>query len=255
VRIPKGRGGRRAAAALAALLVACGSNDKMDGDAEARQSPDVAFLPAPASAAQQRTPAPAPRAQTVAPPTVVFFGTSLTAGYGLSADRAYPAVVARLAAETDNPIRAVNAGQSGETSAGALRRIDWVLGNTPADVYVIETGANDGLRALDVNVTRQNITALIRRIRSARPQAPVLLVQMEAPPNFGATYTTSFRRMYPEIARATGATLVPFLLEGVAALPEMNQADGLHPNVAGAERVAANVWTHLRPAVEELTQR
>ncbi|CAN5264889.1 arylesterase [soil metagenome] len=181
-------------------------------------------------------------------PAVVFIGTSLTAGYGLAAERAYPAVVGRLAASENLPIRIVNAGLSGETSAGALRRVDWVL-RSPADVVVVETGANDGLRALDIVSTRENITAIVQRIRRTHPDAHVLLVQMEAPPNFGPDYTTRFREMYPAIARETGATLVPFLLEGVAAVPGMNQADGIHPNVAGAERVARTVWTALKPVI------
>ena len=182
-------------------------------------------------------------------PTVVFFGTSLTAGYGLAAERAFPAVVARLAKEDGVPLRAVNGGLSGETSAGALRRVDWVLRN-PADIVVIETGANDGLRALEIEATQRNITQIVRRVQRTRPRASVLLVQMEAPPNFGPAYTSGFRRMYSAVACETGVVLVPFLLEGIAAVPELNQADGLHPNAAGAERMAANVWKVLRPVVE-----
>lgn len=193
-------------------------------------------------------------AAAVAPadtPTVVFIGTSLTAGYGLTPERAFPAAVQRLAAADNLPVRVVNAGLSGETSAGALRRVEWVL-RSPADVVVIETGANDGLRALNIDATRANITEIVQRIMRARPAARVFLVQMEAPPNFGADYTARFRDMYPAIARETGATLIPFLLDGVAAIPEMNQADGIHPNVAGAERVARTVWATLRPAVAAL---
>lgn len=187
-------------------------------------------------------------------PTVVFIGTSLTAGYGLSPELAYPAAVERLAAADNLPVKVVNAGLSGETSAGALRRVEWVL-RSPADVVVVETGANDGLRALDIAATRSNITGIVQRIARAQPAARVFLVQMEAPPNFGADYTARFRDMYPAIARETGATLVPFLLEGVAAVPEMNQSDGIHPNVAGAERVARTVWGTLKPAVSELHAR
>lgn len=228
------------------LVVACG--EKMNGRADARQPSVGESL----STDLQRSESVVGDHAVVDGPVVVFLGTSLTAGYGLSPDRAYPAVVARLAEEDDRPIRVVNAGLSGETSAGALRRVDWVLRN-PADLYVIETGANDGLRALDANTTRANIAALIRKIRDAQPDAGILLVQMEAPPNFGREYTTRFRSIFPEIAAETGATLVPFLLEGVATVPELNQADGIHPNVVGAERVAANVWAYLRPAVESLS--
>lgn len=210
----------------------------MDGSAEARQ-PSRPQTRAASVAAASRV------------PTVLFFGTSLTAGYGLTADRAYPAVLERLATKDGVRIRAINAGLSGETSAGALRRIDWVLRN-PADIVVIETGANDGLRALDVDATRANITELVRRVQRAHPRARVLLVQMEAPPNFGLDYMLRFRGMYSTVASETGATLVPFLLEGVVAVPELNQADGLHPNVAGAERVAQNVWRMLKPVVANL---
>lgn len=181
----------------------------------------------------------------------MFIGTSLTAGLGLPQHQAYPAVVERLARADGLTISVVNAGLSGETSAGALRRIDWVL-RAPADVVVVETGANDGLRALDVDATHANLTAIVRRIRELQPDARVALVQMEAPPNFGAEYTTRFRAMYPEVAAATGARLLPFLLDGVAAVGDMNQSDGIHPNAAGAERVAGNVWRALRPMIESL---
>jgi acyl-CoA thioesterase-1 len=139
-----------------------------------------------------------------------------------------------------HPARIVNAGVSGETSAGALRRIDWVL-RTPADVIVLETGANDGLRGLDVEALRQNIETTLARIRAAQPRARVFLVQMEAPPNMGARYTKAFHDLFPEAARASGVELMPFLLEGVAGNPALNQDDGIHPNVRGARIVGANV--------------
>jgi acyl-CoA thioesterase-1 len=221
--------------AVLSAVVAC-APEKMDGSAEAREP----------SVAAQSSRAVATAANT---PTVVFFGTSLTAGYGLAAERAFPAVVARLANGEGLSVRAVNAGLSGETSAGALRRVDWVLRN-PADIVVIETGANDGLRALDVAATERNIRQIVRRVQRTRPGASVLLVQMEAPPNFGPQYTGRFRRMYSTVACETGVMLVPFLLDGVAAVPELNQADGLHPNAVGAERIAANVWKVLKPVVE-----
>lgn len=221
-------------------VVACGERDNLEDDTAARQSEPSASV-APTSAS--------PDAPSV--PTVVFLGTSLTAGYGLAPQQAYPAVVERLAAEQGTAIRAVNAGLSGETSAGALRRIDWVL-RTPADLVVIETGANDGLRALEIEATRANIREIIARIRVARPTARIMLVQMEAPPNFGGDYTSRFRSIYREIAVESDVTLIPFLLDGVAAVPDLNLEDGIHPNAAGAERVAANVWRSLRPVVERI---
>ena len=180
---------------------------------------------------------------------VLFVGTSLTAGYGLTPELAYPSVVARLAESDGVPIEATNAGLSGETSAGALRRMDWIL-RAPADVIVIETGANDALRGLDPDSTRANLKRIIARIRTAQPRAEIVLVQMEAPPNYGVGYVRRFRAMYADVARDEDVVLAPFLLDGVAGLPELNQADGIHPNRRGAELVAANVWKALKPVVE-----
>jgi len=179
---------------------------------------------------------------------VLFLGTSLTAGLGLDPDDAYPALLQRKADSAGLAVRVENAGLSGETSAGALRRVDWLL-RGPVDVFVLETGANDGLRGLDVDSTRANIERIVAKVRAARPSARVLLVQMEAPPNLGTKYTGQFRAMFPEVARETGATLVPFLLEGVAGVSSLNQADGIHPNEEGSRRVAANVWRALGPAL------
>jgi acyl-CoA thioesterase-1 len=179
----------------------------------------------------------------------VFVGTSLTAGLGLDPDSAYPALVARKADSAGIPVTVVNAGVSGETSAGALRRIEWVL-REPADVLVIETGANDGLRALRVDSTRANLSAILERARAVRPDARLVLIQMEAPPNLGAEYTGQFRAMFPAVAREHGATLAPFLLGGVAGEARLNQGDGIHPNEAGARVVAETVWRALRPVLD-----
>jgi acyl-CoA thioesterase-1 len=138
---------------------------------------------------------------------------------------------------------------SGETSAGALRRTEWLLRGA-TDVFVLETGANDGLRGLDVDSTRANIERIVRAVKSARPEASILLVQMEAPPNLGARYTTRFREMFPAIARSEGVTLAPFLLEGVAGEAGLNQSDGIHPNERGAQQVAATLWPTLRAALQ-----
>ena len=185
-------------------------------------------------------------------PTVVFMGTSLTAGYGLDDPaEAYPAVLQRHADSLGLRVRVVNAGLSGETSAGALRRVEWVL-RGPVDAFVLETGANDGLRALDVDSTRANIVAAVRRVRALRPAARLYLVQMEAPPNLGAEYTRRFRAIYPAVARAEGVTLLPFLLEAVAGRPQLNQPDGIHPTAEGARRVADTLWSALEPVFREL---
>lgn len=185
---------------------------------------------------------------------LLVIGTSLTAGLGLSPDEAYPSVLEKMARAAGVPLRVVNAGSSGETTAGALRRLDWVLRDS-VDAIVVESGANDGLRAYDVESTRANLEAIVRRIQARQPWALVYLVQMEAPPNLGSDYTARFRSVFPEVAGRTGAKLLPFLLEGVAGVVELNQADGIHPNAEGARRVAENLWAALRPDLEQLARR
>jgi len=182
------------------------------------------------------------------PGVLLFLGTSLTAGLGLEPDSAFPQQVERRAAAAGLNWSVVNAGVSGETSAGLLRRLDWVL-RQPARVIVVETGANDGLRGQPVDATRATIGQVLDRIRVERPEASVVLVQMEAPPNFGRDYTTAFRAMFPSLAREKGVTLIPFLLEGVAGVAAMNQADGIHPNSAGARKVTETVWRGLEPVL------
>lgn len=174
-------------------------------------------------------------------PAILFLGTSLTAGLGLDPDSAYPARIQRKIDSAGMNFDVVNAGVSGETSAGLLRRLDWVL-RRPAAVIVVETGANDGLRGQPVAATKVTIGKILDRIATEQPKAKVLLVQMETAPNLGASYTTAFREMYPALAREHGVTLLPFLLEGVAGFPSLNQADGIHPNDRGEAIVADNVW-------------
>lgn len=180
--------------------------------------------------------------------TVVFLGDSLTAGYGLadSGTEAYPAVIQRKIETAGLAWRAVNAGVSGETSAGGLRRIDWVL-RQPVDVLVLALGANDGLRGLSPEATRANLQQIIDRVRAKRPQAKVVIAGMQMPPSYGADYVEGFRRIFPALAEKNSAPLVPFLLEGVAAQPDLNQADGIHPNPAGHARMAETVWAVLSP--------
>jgi acyl-CoA thioesterase-1 len=184
-------------------------------------------------------------------PVVLFFGTSLTAGLGLDPEQAYPTLIEKKAQAEGVPIEAVNAGLSGETTAGAVRRIDWVL-RTPADLVVIEGGANDALRGLPPEDAKANLEQLIAAVRAKQPQAKIALVQMEAPPNFGASYTRAFHAIYPEVARKENVTLLPFLLDGVAGIPRLNQPDGVHPNTTGERIVADNVWKALKPIVAQL---
>ena len=188
-------------------------------------------------------------------PVVVFLGTSLTAGFGLAdPDLGWVARVDALADSAGLPIRAVNAGVSGETSAGGLRRLDWVL-RTPLDILVLELGANDGLRGQDPAAMEENLLAIIRQTRTRYPGTPVLIAGMEAPTNLGPRYTTAFRRVFPEVADEADAALVPFLLEGVAGVPALNQDDGIHPTAEGHRRMAATVWPHLEPLVEAESAR
>lgn len=182
---------------------------------------------------------------------VLFVGTSLTAGLGLDPSAAYPALVQRKVDSAGYAARVVNAGLSGETSAGLVRRIDWLL-EEPTAVVVVETGANDGLRGLDVDSLGANLRGIIGTVRARRPDARILLVQMEAPPNFGAQYTAAFRETFGRVAADSGVTLVPFLLDGVAGVRALNQDDGIHPNERGAEVVAATVWRALQPVLASL---
>jgi acyl-CoA thioesterase I len=188
---------------------------------------------------------------SVRTPVVLFFGTSLTAGAGLDPEQAFPSLVEKKARSEGLPIKSVNAGLSGETTAGAVRRIDWVL-KTPADLVVIEGGANDALRGLAPEAARANIEHVIDVIRREQPRARIALIQMEAPPNYGIAYTRSFRAIYADIARKENIPLLPFLLGGVAGISRLNQADGVHPNTAGEQIVADNVWRALKPIVAQL---
>lgn len=182
---------------------------------------------------------------------VLIIGTSLTAGLGLSPDSAYPAVMQRLADSAGFRATIVAAGLSGETSAGALRRVDWLLRDA-ADVVIIETGANDGLRGLNPDTTRANLVAIVGKVREANPTARVLLAQMEAPSNLGARYTRGFRDAFMTVARDEGVILIPFFLQGVAGESAMNQEDGIHPNAEGARLAAGNMWKTLGPVLREI---
>ena len=177
---------------------------------------------------------------------VLFLGTSLTAGYGVGADHAFPALIQHMIDSTGLPFRVENAGLSGETSAGGLRRLDWSL-QKPIEVLVLELGANDGLRGLSVDQMRANLDSIIMHTHARYPDADVLVAGMQAPPNLGPAYTTAFRKTFRDLARAHNAKLIPFLLEGVAGKPELNQEDGIHPNISGHAAVAQTVWRSLEP--------
>jgi acyl-CoA thioesterase-1 len=175
---------------------------------------------------------------------IVFLGTSLTAGYGLDPDLAYPALIQHKIDSAGLPYRVTNAGVSGETSAGAVRRIDWLLRQKPA-VLVIETGANDGLRGLSTDSLKANIQTIIDSARALSPPPQIVLLGMRAMPNYGFAYARRFSRLYSDLADDNDVSLVPFLLDDVAGEDGMNQADGIHPTAAGHQRMATTVWKVL----------
>jgi acyl-CoA thioesterase-1 len=182
---------------------------------------------------------------------VLFVGTSLTAGLGLDPDSAYPMLIQRKIDSTGLKFEVVNAGVSGETSAGLLDRLNWLL-NGEFAVMVLETGANDGLRGIPTATLKANLDSAVSRIRARRPDAKLVLVQMEVLPNLGPTYAGEFHRLYGDVAKRAGVPLLPFLLTDVAGHRELNQGDGLHPNNKGEKIVADNVWKGLRPILESL---
>jgi acyl-CoA thioesterase-1 len=231
---------RAALFAVLVLGVACGAES---GARDARRAAPSSQRAGRADSASPLAPRPSSRR------TILFVGTSLTAGLGLEPDSAFPQMIDRKLDSLGLPYDVVNAGVSGETSSGLLRRIDWLL-RAPFDVVVLETGANDGLRGTPVATVRANIQQMVDRIKAARPEAAIVLVQMEALPNLGEQYTSQFRALFPELARRNGLILLPFLLEGVAGRRELNQPDGIHPNLAGERIVAENVWRALRPVLE-----
>ena len=181
-------------------------------------------------------------------PEILFFGTSLTAGYGLEDPEAgFPARIAAMLDSAGLEYRVVEAGVPGETSAAGRRRIGWVLDERPVEIVVVELGANDGLRGQDPEALRRNLEAVVDTVRTRRPRAAVVLAGMEAPPNLGERYTDAFRRVFREVAAAKDTHLIPFLLEGVGGVAELNQEDGIHPDAQGHRRVAENVWEVLEP--------
>ncbi|WP_345951799.1 arylesterase [Mucilaginibacter sp. PAMB04274] len=178
---------------------------------------------------------------------VLFFGDSLTAGYGLEdpATEAYPSVVQDKIKEAKLPYTVVNAGNSGETSAGGRGRIDWVL-KQKVDVFVLELGANDGLRGVPVIETTRNLQTIIHSVKSKYPDAKIVLAGMQVPPSMGAGYASQFKAMFTQLAEKNKVTLIPFLLQNVGGVAKLNQDDGIHPTKEGAKVVADNVWSVLK---------
>lgn len=179
-------------------------------------------------------------------PTILFFGNSLTAGYGLEPEQSFPSLIEDKLAAGGHEYTVVNAGLSGETTSGGLNRIDWVL-SQKVDIFFLELGANDMLRGLPVEETFVNLTKIINRVQAKYPNAKIALCQMLASPNMGADYEKVFNTGYQKVANETGAKLVPFFLDGVVGKPDLILPDGKHPNADGQKVVAANIWKSLEP--------
>lgn len=178
---------------------------------------------------------------------ILIFGDSLTAGYGLDdpADDAYPAVIQYKIDSLKLNYNVINAGVSGETTAGGLGRIDWVL-KQKVSVFILELGANDGLRGIPVEESRRNLQAIIDKVKAKYPDAKIILAGMQVPPSMGADYANSFKAMFPQLAQKNNIAIIPFLLDNVAGIPKLNQRDGIHPTAQGAKIVANNVWVVLK---------
>ena len=178
--------------------------------------------------------------------TILFFGDSITAGYGIDSEDAFPALIQKKLDSNNYNYRAVNAGLSGETSAGGLRRVEWVLQQS-VDIFVLELGGNDGLRGVDPADTKKNLQGIINIVREKNPDITLILTGMEAPPNMGQGYTDAFRQIYRELAQDNDLHFIPFILEGVAGNPDLNLPDGIHPTEEGHQIVADLVWDTLYP--------
>jgi acyl-CoA thioesterase-1 len=187
-----------------------------------------------------------PSADSSSSKTILFFGDSLTAGYGLDdPSEAFPGVVQEKIDSAKLPYKVVNAGVSGETSAGGKGRISWIL-KRKVDVFVLELGANDGLRGIPIGETTRNLQAIVDSVKTKYPKAKLVLLGMQVPPNMGPVYATGFKTIFYQLASKNNLTLVPFLLKGVGGVPSLNQGDGIHPTAEGAKIVGANVWEVLK---------
>ncbi|NLR93071.1 arylesterase [Flammeovirga agarivorans] len=185
--------------------------------------------------------------ETSSKKTIIFFGNSLTAGYGLEKEQAFPQLIQQKIDKLALPYTIVNAGLSGETTAGGLGRVDWIIGQQKPDIFVLSLGGNDALRGIDPNNTKDNLEKIIDKVKKVNPQCKILLAGILPPPNMGDDYFKAFEKLYPQISKEKNTYLLPFLLEGVAGEPSLNQADGIHPNVEGAKIVANTVFKSLQP--------
>ncbi len=213
---------------LSLILLSCGNQQSKSNTDKTLDSAD------------QKTSVPAAKKKNI-----LFFGTSLTAGYGLDPTEAYPALIQNRIDSLKMPYNVINGGLSGETSAGGKGRIDWLL-KQPVDIFVLELGANDGLRGLPVAQTIKNLQDIIDRVKAKYPDAKMVMAGMQVPPNMGTKYAADFKNMFPDLAKKNQMALIPFLLDKVGGVPKLNQADGIHPTAEGDKILAENVWIVLK---------
>jgi acyl-CoA thioesterase I len=213
------------------LLLDCSGSEKPSGDQKEAEQEDASMETAPSGESSRR---------------IVFFGNSLTAAYGLDPSQGFVALIRDRVDSLGLGYQVVNAGLSGETSAGGNDRVDWVL-RQPVDIFVLELGGNDGLRGIDPDATYQNLSSIIEKVKKQYPGAAILIAGMEAPPNMGEDFTRKFRQVFSRLAKQHNASLIPFLLEGVGGEPELNLPDGIHPTAEGHRIVAETVWEKLLP--------
>ncbi len=192
-----------------------------------------------------------PEDTTATRKVILFFGNSLTAGYGLEPEEAFPALVQNKLDSLGLDYQVLNAGLSGETTASGNSRLEWVLERQEIDIFVLELGANDGLRGIPTEETNTNLRSIIKQVKEANPSTKIILAGMMVPPNMGPEYSEGFQKLYPTIAEEEEVMLIPFLLQGVAGETELNQGDGIHPTVEGQKIVANNVWQVLKKAIDE----
>lgn len=220
--------------ALILMLTSCGGNDSKQ--AEEQKTPPKEEAAKPEAKQEEKV--------------IIFFGNSITAGYQLDMDDAFPAIIQDYLDSLGYDYQVINAGLSGETTASGKNRISWVLRTTP-DIFFLELGPNDGLRGLPLQETPKNLQAIIDTVKAANPDVKIIIAGMEVPPNLGQDYTEKFRSIFPKLAKENDAVLIPFLLDGVAGNPELNLSDGIHPTPEGHEMVADTVWNYLKPLLEK----
>lgn len=214
-------------AVILQFLISCGNNNQAEQPSDKPVTKDSATV------------------NNTSVKTIVFFGNSLTAGYGVEPSQAFPALVQRKIDSLQLPYKVVNAGVSGETSSGGNGRIDWILRQSP-DIFVLELGANDGLRGIPLAETKKNLQAIIDKVKAKNPSVTIILAGMMMPPNMGQQYTTEFRTIYPALAKENNILLIPFLLQNVGGEANLNQQDGIHPTPEGHAIVANNVWEVMK---------